>query len=246
MADSNPLLDLGRILAGYGANSAAGRVQEAGINQNQARTAADIYRAQLASALGGPALSAKQTALGDTLANIQPFQFTGRTHMVGNIPVPEATGGLGPQNFGPNTRAAGKALSDRSLARVSSPAFALPSPPQLAPLPTPGLGEKIASGVGLGSSILGALSGSGGKFSFGDGRSLTDYLLGRNGTFGTPGDVTGNYDPNAFLGIDPNTGYADVSAAEGGDPFASLSDADLMALLGNGGGDSQSGYDFEF
>lgn len=153
MPSSNDILgaagDLSGILAAIEANRAKGRVDEAGVNQNQGRVAGDIYRTQSAVALGGPKASAQNAALGDTLANVQPFKWTGGTSMSGNIPVPEYSGGLTPANFGPATRKAGADLATLSADRVSSPAFNIPKPPVLAPVPQSNALDSILGTAGI-------------------------------------------------------------------------------------------------
>src|SRR6476619_1240207 len=92
--------DISSLLAAYEANKAKGNLAQAGAQQNQANAAANIYRTQSAVALNGPTQSAKSAALGDQMANVQPFSWNGGTQMSGNIPIPTSTGGLTPANFG--------------------------------------------------------------------------------------------------------------------------------------------------
>jgi len=113
------IADLAAIVAAIGKGRADGRVTEADVNQNQARAEADIFRTRMEAALKGPTQSAQAAAYGDTLANIQPFKWTGDTQQVGNIPVPQSTGGsLRRISVRPRERL-GK-TSPRSL-RVASP-----------------------------------------------------------------------------------------------------------------------------
>jgi hypothetical protein len=155
--------DIGSVLAAYEAAAAQGRVQQAGVNQNQANTGANLYRTQLQGALTGPSVSAAQAAKGDAQANIQPFAWTGGTTMAGNIPVPQSTGGLTPSLFGPATRQAGQKLAALGNSRVLSPAFALPTPPTLAPAPTASGLDKTLGAAGLITSAVGALNKPGGS-----------------------------------------------------------------------------------
>jgi hypothetical protein len=150
---------ISRILSGTSTGLANGRIQSSLLNQAQARAAADIYNTQMRAALVGPRMAAEDAARGDVQANIQPFKFTGDTTMVGKIPVPNSTGGPGPQNLGPNARAAGQALSGQALGRVTSPSFNLPAPPVLPPLDTAGTGTSILNGAAASSGILAAILG---------------------------------------------------------------------------------------
>ena len=226
MADtsSGGILDLagslGQILAKMAADRAAGRVTEAGVNQNQGRAEADIFRTRMASAIGGPAAEAKNTALGDTLANVKPFEWTGGTTMSGKIPIPQSTGGLTPANYGPATRSAGATLATQSAGRVNDPAFALPKPPVLAGLPQSGALDSILGGAGSIGSLLGALgkNGSGGSMDLtklasqikglfsgkGDGSM---YKSPQSGYFDANGDWQSGEDPTMAdnYGFDPNT-----------------------------------------
>jgi hypothetical protein len=206
MPDTNSILgaagDIGSILAAIAANRAKGRVDEAGVNQNQGRAEADIFRTRMASAIGGPAAEAKNTALGDTLANVQPFSWTGGTSQVGNIPVPQATGGLTPGNYGPATRAAGAALASQSAGRVTDPAFALPTPPVIAPVPQAGALDSILGAAGGIGSLAGAL-GKGGADSGGNllglGKELIDKYRHRNDNiFGGQTSTSNTYDPSFY------------------------------------------------
>ena len=87
------IADLAAIVAAIGKGRADGRVTEADVNQNQARAEADIFRTRMEAALKGPSMEARSAAIGDTLANVKPFAWTGGTSMVGNIPVPLSNGG---------------------------------------------------------------------------------------------------------------------------------------------------------
>lgn len=189
--------DIGSVLAALEAARAKGRVDTAGINQNQGRAEADIYRTTMDAALKGPASSARDTALGDTLTNIKPFAWNG-TSMVGNIPVPQGSGGLTPANFGPATRQAGADLSRVAGARVGSPAFNLPAQPKLAPLPTSsGLDSVLGSASSL-ASLAKAAGGSGGGGDLGQLAKDIAGLFG-HGNFGTeaPNSNIPSYDPYA-------------------------------------------------
>lgn len=240
--------DLGSILAKMAADRAAGRVTEAGVNQNQGRAEADIFRTRMASAIGGPAAEAKNTALGDTLANVQPFSWTGDTKMVGKIPVPQATGGLTPANYGPNTRAAGAALSTQSLGRINDPAFSLPKPPVLAGLPQSGALDSILGTAGGLGSLLGALgkNGSGGSFDVGKLISAIKNKVhpGTTGSSGAP--QSGYFDDNGDwqVGDDPTMAdnYGRPSGGNYGefdDPTVST-DTQFNGIPGGYGGDPEN------
>ena len=148
---------ISQLLGGTANGLDQGRIESALLNQQQARAQADIFNTRMRAALMGPRMSAEDTARGDVMANEQPFAFDGGTKMVGNIPVPTHTGGPGPQNLGPNSRAAGQALSNQGLSRINSPAFDLPTPPVLPPIDTAGLGTNILRGASVGSGILGLI-----------------------------------------------------------------------------------------
>jgi hypothetical protein len=146
--------DVANVLGSVYGGRAAGREAAAYDNQRQALADASIYNTRMGAALTGPRRSASDAAFGDTLANVQPFSWTGSTQKVGNIPVPQSTGGLGPQNFGPATRKAGQDLATLGASRVNSPSFALPNPPVLPPLPQAG---GVDSFLGSASTIAGLL-----------------------------------------------------------------------------------------
>lgn len=160
MATTNDILgttaDISKVLADYERARAQGDVATAGVNQNQANTANNLYRTQAQFALDGPSISAAQAAKGDVQANIQPFAWTGDTKMVGKIPVPQSTGGLNPGLFGPNARQAGQKLATLGNSRVLSPNFNLPSAPSLAPVPEASGLDKTLSTAGLIGNVLGA------------------------------------------------------------------------------------------
>lgn len=183
------------VLSAIEAARAKGRVDTAGVNQNQANAAANIYRTQAEVALKGPLQSAKAAAQGDQMANIKPFTWTGGTQMVGNLPVPQFSGGLTPDNFGPATRKAGADLAALSANRVSSPDFNIPSPPVLPPVPdSSGLDSILSTAGGLGS-LLGAL-GKGASGGGGDIKKLIDALRGNKAptpTNGNTGQRTGDF-----------------------------------------------------
>lgn len=187
--------DIGQILAQIAAARAQGRVQQAGVQQNQARAAADVFDTRMRAALTGPATEARQVARGDTMANIQPFAWSGDTKMVGNIPVPQSSGGLTPANFGPATRQAGRDLATVAGSRVTSPVFNLPEPPKLDPLPESGLLDSLLNAGGAGGALAGALGGLPGSGAGGDiGKLISDMvkkLRGNGGADTGPASVPG-------------------------------------------------------
>lgn len=127
--------DIGQVATGIGAGAAAGRRQE---DQTQLQ-AANLN-------LNAPTTRAQQVAKGDLMsADIPQSQRIGSGRDV------SFTGGIGPQSFGPDTAAAGDQLKKQALAKLMS------GQPEYTPA-APGLGENLASGIGIGGSILGALS----------------------------------------------------------------------------------------
>lgn len=142
--------NLGSVFGGYGAASQQGRETQASMQQNQDRLAQQRYGNQLQAAqlnLTAPQVRAAQSVKGDILANAQPFQWTGQTRMVGNIPVPQSTGGLSPALFSDNTRSLGRLLSAGAVGQQGvNDGRAIEAPPELTPLPRAGAGSK-ASGV---------------------------------------------------------------------------------------------------
>jgi hypothetical protein len=213
--------DISSILAAIEAGRANGRVGEATVNQNQGRVAGDIYRTQAGVALAGPRSSAQNAALGDTLANVQPFKWTGGTQMSGNIPIPQSTGGLTPANFGPATRKAGADLATLSADRVNSPAFNIPKPPVLAPVPSAnGLDSILGAAGGIGS-ILGALGKGAAKGTAGGGGGIPgsggSVDLSKLWALLHPGDPDAGSPSHQEPG-DPPTAGVDTSTTFGGVP----------------------------
>lgn len=265
--------DISSILAAYEANKAKGNIAQGDAQQRQANAAANIYRTQADVALKGPEQSARATALGDQMANIQPFSWTGDTKQVGNIPVPQSVGGLSPANFGPNTRRAGSELSSLSADRVSSPTFNLPQPPTLAPLPSSSGLDSILSNASLIGSLAKAAAGNGGGGNIADlikklfpggggsplsspGSPLPSGNPGMNGFTGWDDGNTGGYDPNQDRGPADPTASVDTSTSFNGVPggFPNSPEDPLSAdpewwrqfLENNGGGGGDtSGFGME-
>lgn len=178
---------LAPLLAGIAGGRQQDRTNAALLNQSQARAQADIFNTRMSAALKGPRMSAQDAALGDTMANVQPFRFTGSTHQVGNIPVPDYTGGLTPANFGSATRQAGQSLATQGASRVTDPAFALPNPPTLPDLPQ---GNAYDSILGTSAQVAALMA------------ALGPYLssANRNST-GTPLPRSTYYEPNDQNGV---------------------------------------------
>lgn len=225
MADPNSILNtvgnVGDVINGYNQNAAQGRVQAGLLNQAQALAAANIYKTQLGAALGGPTESAKSTALGDTMANVKPFSW-GEPTMVGHIPVPTASGGLTPANFGPNTRQAGADLSTLSAARVNSPTFNLPAPPTLPPIPSAGPGSSILGTAGFLAQLAKAAGGAGAPGSGGsfDLSKLINMFRGNGGsTNGNTGQPIGDFTHNLDNPPDPAATTSGVAFGPDGQPL---------------------------
>lgn len=131
---------------------AEGRAQESVINQAQDRNAISATSVNLGA---GPKRGA-QAVQGDVLANAKPFRFTGSTHMVGNIPVPDAEGGLSPSLFSDSTRKLGTQLSSDALTAQQTDHG---NPASLTPIPQAGTFDKILSTAGTIGSLYDAYSG---------------------------------------------------------------------------------------
>lgn len=248
---------IAEVLAKMAANRADARVTQGDAQQRQANAEANIYRTQSDVALKGPTMSAKSAAQGDQMANIQPFSWTGDTSMSGNIPIPQSTGGLTPANFGPSTRKAGADLASLSASRVSSPAFNIPKPPVLPPLPESSGLDSILGTAGALGSLAGALGKNAGGSSIDIGKIIAAIRnRGKGGSQGPvdqpgwqgpvdePGwqgpanEPTGSTDTGEFMGTLPDyggtTGGTDPSQLPGGsDPMAEY--LDWLAQNGNGG-----------
>lgn len=177
------------LLSGLSAGRADARNAAGVANQNQARAAADIFNTRMNAALKGPRMSAEDAVRGDTMANLQPFEFTGDTKMVGNIPVPQSRGGMNPSVLGPNSRAAGASLSQLGASRVNSHSFDLPDAPVLPDLPQAGTGDSVLNNAALIASLVSIF-----------GPSVTSLLRTNSQTTGRPLPRT-NLDDEDFNGI---------------------------------------------
>jgi hypothetical protein len=161
---------------------AEGRAAEAGINQAQDRNA--ITAAQVN--LGAGKQRAGQAVRGDILAHAQPFKFTGSTHMVGNIPVPDSEGGLSPSIFSDTTRQLGRTLSSDALTAQTTDHG---NPAQLTPVPQAGTFDKILSTAGtIGALYDGVGGGTSGYLS-----ALAKYRQKRQPEYQDTPDFTAGY-----------------------------------------------------
>ena len=154
---------IGNVASNAAAGAASGRMDQAAIQQRQDALNLQRYQDQIAGAklnLDAPGQRAGNAVRGDILANAQPFQWTGSTHQVGNIPVPDATGGLSPALFSDSTRALGKLLPTQALTQQqTNGGNAIGAPPDLTSLPTPSGIDSLLSTAGT----LGSFAGAGGS-----------------------------------------------------------------------------------
>jgi hypothetical protein len=145
-----PILDAAGEFAGaLGAGRAAGRVAEAGVNQNQDQIAQQRYGNELGAArlnLDAGSTRAGQSVQGDILKNAQDFRFS--SEFGGG-----STGGLRPSIFSNNTRELGDLLSSQALtAQGTNEGRAIGAPPELTGLPQSGKIDSILNTAGaLGS-----------------------------------------------------------------------------------------------
>lgn len=173
----------GDIAGGLGAleqGRADGRVTQAGVNQAQDRNSIGAAAVNL----GAGAHRGAQAVQGDVMANAQPFKWTGDNQMVGNIPVPQFSGGVSPGIFSDNTRKLGAQLSADALAGQTADHGNVAS---LTPLPEAGKMDSILSTA----SSLGSLA------------SLIPYQtprrIGQNNPPQQPNPWV-NYQPPSFTG----------------------------------------------
>lgn len=148
-----PMLDaLGQVASGVGAGRQQGRESEAGFQQRQDQLGQSRYLNEIAGArtnLEAPQQRAQNSVRGDILANAQPFQWTGTNKMVGNIPVPEFSGGLNPGLFSDNTRRLGQEMNEQALtSQYANGGNVVGAPPALTPLPQAGKMDSILSTFG--------------------------------------------------------------------------------------------------
>ena len=129
------------------------------------RLANDAYE----SALGGKALESKlaadrahQAMTGDLLSNVQDVRATGPARIMNNVVHFE--GGRRPSALGQNARAAGAKLSSLALDKLGNEGLPtaptvpdLPTAPGVPTLPQAGFTDKLISGAGAASGLLGVL-----------------------------------------------------------------------------------------
>ena len=161
-----PVIDgLGQLSAGTAAGRQQGRETQAAMQQRQDQLNQSRYQNQLSAAelnLRAPMIRAGQSVRGDILANAQPFQWTGQTQMVGNIPVPQSTGGLSPALFSDNTRSLGRLLSAGAVGQQGvNDGRAIEAPPELTPLPQAGRTDSLLSTIGQIAPFLSLIPGLG-------------------------------------------------------------------------------------
>jgi hypothetical protein len=166
-----PMIDaIGQTAAGTAAGRQQGRETQAMMQQRQDQLAQQRYGNELSAAqlnLQAPQVRAQQSVKGDILANAQPFKWTGQTAMVGNIPVPQSTGGLNPSIFSDNTRSLGRMLSAGAVGQQGvNDGRAIEAPPGLTPLPQAGRADSILSIIGQIAPFLSLIPSSGGGGGF--------------------------------------------------------------------------------
>jgi hypothetical protein len=148
-----PMIDgIGAAASGVSAGRAGGRVQEAEMQMLRDRLMQQRYGNELQAAelnLRAPQERAKQSVKGDVLANAQPFEWTGQNKMVGNIPVPQSTGGLNPGIFSDNTRSLGRMLSAGAVGQQGvNDGRAIEAPPEISQLPQAGKTDGFLNMIG--------------------------------------------------------------------------------------------------
>lgn len=232
----NVLTDIGQILGNTAGGLSTGRQAESGLLLSKGALDANLFDAALkrkAMDVGLPETRAKQAVTGDLLANEQDVTPSGPSWLQNHLVT--FNGGRRPSALGPNARSAGAALSQIGASNIGKDT--LPEVPKSPNLPQAGLLDKLLSGAGIGSNLLGALSkgsgDSGGSIDLGklfgnlfshggttpgedDGPTM-DQLLGDVGpTSGGP--ATGTVDPSQSPGAvdDPMQEYLDWLAQHGG------------------------------
>lgn len=168
-----PFIDaLGQTASGTAQGRAEGRKSEAEIQLERDRLLQQRFGNELSAAqlnLNAPQVRAAQSVKGDVLANAQPFQWTGGTQMVGEIPVPQFSGGLNPGIFSDNTRSLGRMLSAGAVGQQGvNDGRAIEAPPQVSELPQAGKADGFWSTIGQIAPLIGMIpwkkgGGSGGS-----------------------------------------------------------------------------------
>ena len=142
--------EIGDLASGAASGLSAGRRYDAQLNaQNAARNNAALVDIGTFN-LQAPAARTNQVARGEVLQTMQDAPLTGDPRID-----KFAGGGLRPSAFGQNSRQAGGELSREALAALLHGTDQIT--PQLATPSRAGTGENVLAGVGLGTSILGAL-----------------------------------------------------------------------------------------
>lgn len=141
--------DVGSVLGKYAQGSAAGRAEQAKLQQGQDRNAIDLYQTQLKA----PSVASSQAVRGALLKNLQDASISG---LPARINVPQLSGGLRPSALGADKGAIGGGLYSQAMGTLGNmkPATA----PTLTPLPQPSTLDKVAGYGGLSGSLLGAAS----------------------------------------------------------------------------------------
>lgn len=142
--------DIGEAFTNGAAGMRQGRAQDdlAGLSIATANNRAKLDTAKFN--MEAPGMRAQQVGRGEIMQTMQDAPMTGDPRVD-----KWAGGGLRPSAFGPQSREAGGALSRQALQALLSGSDQID--PQLAQRTKAGAGENIASGVGLGLGVLGAL-----------------------------------------------------------------------------------------
>lgn len=164
---------IGGVLSNASGSQAASRQNDALFNLQRDRATADVYNTAQRSifdkantelqqkqfALQAPVTRARQTSLGDLLANIQDVNIQAPA----GINVPQITGGLRPSALGPNARAAGGELSRQALMALMNGSdtpttkLDLLTPPTIREMPQAGGAERVTGQLGTILGLAGTL-----------------------------------------------------------------------------------------
>lgn len=176
------------------------------ISQAQAQQAQDRLNQQRAElALAAPGVEAKNSVIGDALANMQDVTVSGLSPQIN---VPTFSGGLRPSMLSANSRALGANMSRNALLNNMTGSDV----PALTPLPTSNALDSILQGTSLTSGLLNAFTRPGSTTSTTTGGSDPNTAYQGTGTPGYPGDPTSPVNPMTPIPtpggyhIDPVTG----------------------------------------
>lgn len=176
--------DIGKNLSPVLGNAAGAANRDQQINDQ-----AQLQRAQLA--LTAPRQLLSNSVRASLVANGQPVTIGTQASPFAHSPsstIPQFNGGLNPSAIDPQTRQlAQKIIADELQAQMSGSAV-----PQVGQ--GSGLGTALG-GAALGSSLLGSLANL--------------RRPGASGATQNASNVTGNYNPNDYTGINPDTGLYD-------------------------------------